>query len=201
MIDTSQRQTLLDLVDTAVRDGARLERACNVIGISAYGLQRWRPEERPEQAGTPDHSRHRQSPRLCRPAVHPDRADPRRPGPLRGLGKHRPDLTIRPFESLDAARAWVSRVVDCYNTEHRHGRIRHVTPSQRHAGEDVELLERRAALHAKAKAENPHRWSGKTRNWQPVAAVHLNPQKDSEKAMPKTIHPSAESQITTISRD
>jgi hypothetical protein len=29
------------------------------------------------------------------------------------------------------------------------------------------------------KERNPARWSGKTRNWQPIGAVTLNPQRDS----------------------
>jgi transposase InsO family protein len=362
MIDASQRQTLLDLVDTAVREGARLERACDLIGISARCLQRWRQGETPLLA---DRRRTRvQTPKNAlneaeRQAVldtanHPDFADlpptqivpiladqgryvasessfyrvlrdagqlthrrPERPArtvskpraltaqrpneivcwdisylptevhgqyyylylildlysrcivawqvhdvehqdlasalmrdyalehaiqpeqvvlhadngavmkgaalyvTLRELGivpshsrpavsddnpyvesvfrtlKHRPDLEIRPFESLDAARAWVSQVVDWYNTEHRHGRIRHVTPKQRHAGEDVELLKRREAVYADAKARHPGRWSGATRNWQPVGEVHLNPAKASEKSTSKIAQSPAESQPTT----
>lgn len=361
LIDTPQRQTILDLVDTAVRDGARLARACDVIGISARCLQRWREGEAPRWT---DRRRNRvQSPKhalsaaerqtILDTANHPDYADlpptqivpiladrglylasessfyrvlraagqlahrrPERPPraigkpralsahapnqivcwditylptdvrgryyylylvldlysrcivawqvhdvehqdlasalmrdyaleheiqpeqvvlhadngavmkgsalyvTLRELGivpshsrpavsddnpyvesvfrtlKHRPALRVRPFESLEAARVWVRQVVDWYNTEHRHGRIRHVTPKQRHAGEDVELLKRRAALYEAAKARHPRRWSGKTRNWERVSAVHLNPAKASDKPPPKSAGSPTESSTT-----
>lgn len=89
--------------------------------------------------------------------------------------KYRPDLRLVPFASLDEARAWVAAVVNWYNHEHRHSGIRYVTPRQRHEGKDGEILARRAAVYAAARARNPQRWSGKTRNWQPVEVVHLNP--------------------------
>jgi hypothetical protein len=62
-----------------------------------------------------------------------------------------------------------------YNEEHRHSAIAFVTPAERHAGLDVELLERRAALYEAAKAKNPNRWSSTTRNWKRTNIVHLNP--------------------------
>jgi hypothetical protein len=52
---------------------------------------------------------------------------------------------------------------------------RFVTPHQRHDGQDDALLARRAQVYEAAKAANPQRWSGATRNWQPVREVHLNP--------------------------
>lgn len=36
-------------------------------------------------------------------------------------------------------------------------------------------LQQRDAVYAAAKAAHPERWSGKTRNWTPVGAVNLNP--------------------------
>nr|VFK43361.1 MAG: hypothetical protein BECKSD772F_GA0070984_11449 [Candidatus Kentron sp. SD]VFK48774.1 MAG: hypothetical protein BECKSD772E_GA0070983_11411 [Candidatus Kentron sp. SD] len=65
-----------------------------------------------------------------------------------------------------------------YNQEPRHSAIRYVTPGQRHGGEDTALLEKRQRLYEVAKARNPHRWSGKTRNWNPVSEVWLNPPKE-----------------------
>jgi putative transposase len=53
-----------------------------------------------------------------------------------------------------------------------------VTPAQRHAGKDGLLLSRRTAVYEAAKARNPERWSGATRNWEPVTVVHLNPAKN-----------------------
>jgi len=69
--------------------------------------------------------------------------------------------------------------VQWYNFEHRHSGIRYVTPAQRHAGDDHALLAARHALYAKARACNPARWSRHTRNWTPVGAVTLNPERDS----------------------
>lgn len=37
------------------------------------------------------------------------------------------------------------------------------------------LLARRADVYEAARAANPQRWSGPTRNWQPVREVYLNP--------------------------
>ncbi|WP_255005893.1 hypothetical protein [Roseovarius sp. M141] len=34
------------------------------------------------------------------------------------------------------------------------------------------------ALYANARAQNPERWSGKTRNWQPAGPVWLNPENE-----------------------
>jgi hypothetical protein len=40
------------------------------------------------------------------------------------------------------------------------------------------LLAARHALYVSARARNPRRWSLQTRNWTPVAAVTLNPERD-----------------------
>jgi hypothetical protein len=50
-----------------------------------------------------------------------------------------------------------------------------VTPAQRHANLDQDILDRRAALYETARQLNPLRWKGPTRNWQRVNVVHLNP--------------------------
>ena len=65
--------------------------------------------------------------------------------------------------------------VNWYNLEHRHSAIRFVTPHERHAGQDSALLSKRADVYEAAKAANPKRWSGATRNWQPVRVGHLDP--------------------------
>jgi putative transposase len=52
---------------------------------------------------------------------------------------------------------------------------RQQTPNERHAGQDAVLLEKRVGVYEAAKAKHPQRWSGSTRNWQPVQVVHLNP--------------------------
>ncbi|MFL6707530.1 MAG: IS3 family transposase, partial [Massilia sp.] len=58
---------------------------------------------------------------------------------------------------------------------HLHSAIRFVTPAQRHAGEDKPLLRRRKMVYEAAKARNPQRWSGPTRNWTAIQTVQLNP--------------------------
>lgn len=93
--------------------------------------------------------------------------------------KYRPDYPARAFKSLLAARQWVGQFVHWYNQEHRHSAIRFVTPHERHEGLENGLLQRRDDVYEAAKAANPQRWSGPTRNWQPVRVVHLNPDQSS----------------------
>jgi len=89
--------------------------------------------------------------------------------------KYRPAYPLKAFDTLFAARAWVGALVRWYNHEHRHSAIRFVTPAQRHANLDQDILDRRAALYESARQRNPLRWKRRTRNWQRVDAVHLNP--------------------------
>jgi len=90
--------------------------------------------------------------------------------------KYRPSYPRRGFQDLATARQWVLQFVRWYNDEHRHSALRYVTPSQRHAGADAELLEKRKALYERARRANPSRWSGGTRNWSRPAAMWLNPE-------------------------
>ena len=95
--------------------------------------------------------------------------------------KYRPIYPQRPFENLLAARQWVGTFASWYNNEHRHSAIGFVTPAQRHAGLDAGLLHKRTAVYEAAKKRHPERWSGTTRNWQPVGVVHLNPDQHADK--------------------
>ena len=88
--------------------------------------------------------------------------------------KYRPDYPARGFASINEARQWVGRFVGWYNDEHRHSAIRYVTPSQRHRGEDVAILAFRDRVYRKAKQRRQDRWSGATRNWDPILEVWLN---------------------------
>jgi putative transposase len=92
--------------------------------------------------------------------------------------KYRPEFPLKGFGDVDAARQWALRFVNWYNDEHRHSGIRYVTPGQRHAGQDRRVLAARHALYLEARERNPRRWSGLTRNWTPVTAVTLNPERD-----------------------
>ena len=89
--------------------------------------------------------------------------------------KYHPRWPSEGFESLDAARTWVKEFVQWYNHEHRHSRIKFVTPVQRHTGEDKVILYKRDVLYTQMKKRNPARWSTTTRNWQHIQTVELNP--------------------------
>jgi len=93
--------------------------------------------------------------------------------------KYRPQYPVKGFASLGDARRWAGHFVGWYNQEHRHSGIRYVGPAERHAGRDVEILARRHALYLQARAINPRRWARHTRNWQPIVAVTLNPERES----------------------
>ena len=92
--------------------------------------------------------------------------------------KYRPDWPSKGFATKIDAQAWVKSFASWYNGEHLHSAIRFVTPGARHAGHDRATLANRAMLYANARAQNPERWSGKTRNWQPAGPVWLNPENE-----------------------
>lgn len=94
---------------------------------------------------------------------------------LFGSLKYSPAYPTKPFDSIEAARAWVHTFVTWYNGTHRHGDIQYVTPNQRHRGEDDAILAKRKAVYEAAKARQPARWSGAIRNWDKVEVVYLNP--------------------------
>ncbi|MDB4913116.1 MAG: transposase [Gemmatimonadetes bacterium] len=89
--------------------------------------------------------------------------------------KYCPAYPTHPFADRLAARAWVEGFVHWYNTQHLHSAIRFVTPEDRHAGRDTALLLARRAVYRRARARTPERWSGPVRNWAPMNAVQLNP--------------------------
>jgi transposase InsO family protein len=92
--------------------------------------------------------------------------------------KYRPEFPAKGFAELNEARTWAAGFVRWYNFDHRHSGIRYVSPAQRHAGYDHAILAARHALYTKARELNPARWSGNTRNWSPIGAVTLNPERD-----------------------
>jgi putative transposase len=93
--------------------------------------------------------------------------------------KYRPEFPTAGFADLAAARQWAAEFVLWYNHALHHSGIRYVTPAQRHAGEDGAILAARHALYQQAREANPRRWSGPTRNWAPIGAVTLNPERGS----------------------
>ncbi len=116
-------------------------------------------------------------PSFSRPSVSDD--NPYSESLFRTL-KYVPAYPSKPFETIEAARKWVHCFVQWYNNEHRHSAIRYVTPNQRHRGEDHGLLKQREAVYEAARQQNPQRWSGSTRNWNPVIEVWLNPAKHNQ---------------------
>jgi putative transposase len=53
-----------------------------------------------------------------------------------------------------------------------------VSPAQRHEGKDHAILAARDAVYAAARERHPTRWSGPLRDWSPIGAVTLNPERD-----------------------
>ena len=92
--------------------------------------------------------------------------------------KYRPAFPLKGFADLQAARDWSAQFVQWYNNDHHHSGIRYLTPAQRHAGQDGPMLAARHAVYRDARERNPRRWSAQTRNWTPVGAVTLNPERD-----------------------
>jgi transposase InsO family protein len=91
--------------------------------------------------------------------------------------KYRPEYPNQPFASEQDAQRWVDGFAQWYNTEHLHSEIRFVTPDDRHYGQEEDILNNRKDVYAEARKQNPNRWSGKIRNWDPVEIVRLNPEK------------------------
>lgn len=91
---------------------------------------------------------------------------------------NRPESPAKGFANLGQARTWAADFVRWYNFDHRHSGIRYVSPAQRHTGDDHAILAARHALYLSARERNPARWSGDTRNWPPIDAVMLNPERD-----------------------
>ena len=52
-----------------------------------------------------------------------------------------------------------------------------MTPQERHSGQDAAVLAQRKEVYEKAKQQHPRRWAGETRNWDRIAEVWLNPEK------------------------
>lgn len=88
--------------------------------------------------------------------------------------KYRPAFPEHGFSTIDAARDWVATFVYWYNECHLHSGLRYVTPVERHQLQDVERLEAREHVYRQARERHPERWSGPTRNWQPIGSVWLN---------------------------
>jgi putative transposase len=89
--------------------------------------------------------------------------------------KYVPSYPTHGFGSLDEARTWVTRFVEWYNHHHLHSAIGYVTPADRDAGRDIDLLENRRRVYEHARRRNPLRWTRRPRPWSRPATVILNP--------------------------
>jgi putative transposase len=98
--------------------------------------------------------------------------------------KYRPDYPSKGVATLEDSRDWVRSFVRWYNHEHRHSAIRYVTPAERHDGLDQQVLVTRQQVYETAKKLHPQRWSGKTRNWEYVSEVWLNPPAEAKISKP-----------------
>ena len=94
--------------------------------------------------------------------------------------KYRPEYPSKPFSTIEEAQAWVDGFVHWYNAEHLHSAIRFVTPNDRHHGREEKILAKRNRVYKDARGRMPYRWSGQTRNWNPVRVVMLNPDKSED---------------------
>ena len=112
------------------------------------------------------------APSFSRPHVSDD--NPYSEALFRTLKYHR-TYPMNPFATVEDARRWVTRFVAWYNDEHLHSALRFITPSDRHMRRDRRILGARHLVYAAARDARPDRWSGRTRNWKSVGAVHLNP--------------------------
>jgi transposase InsO family protein len=90
--------------------------------------------------------------------------------------KYRPGYPVAGFATLEDARCWVAAFVHWYNHEHQHSGIGFVTPADRHAGDDLEILEARRCVYERARRRHPERWSRDTRAWSRPDVVVLNPE-------------------------
>jgi putative transposase len=77
------------------------------------------------------------------------------------------------FLSIEQARTWMTGFACWYNEEHRHSRIRHVTPMQRHMGRDCAILAKREETYAAARLRHPERFRQAGRSWSRPAEVVL----------------------------
>lgn len=165
--------------ESADQAGVLIRKACLAEGIREDGLVLHADNGSPMKGATMLATLQKLGvvPSFSRPSVSDD--NPYSESLFRTL-KYMPAYPSQPFESIEAARQWVHAFVHWYNNVHRHSAIRYVTPSQRHRGEDSELLKQRGSVYEAARQRNPERWTGKTRNWDPVTEVWLNPPKENQ---------------------
>lgn len=94
--------------------------------------------------------------------------------------KYCPKYPVAGFSTIEEAQSWVLKFTRWYNNEHLHSGLNFVTPIQRHNGKDKEQLKNRKMVIELAKSKRPERWSGDTRNCDPIGDVYINKPKEEE---------------------
>lgn len=113
------------------------------------------------------------TPSFSRPSVSDD--NPYSESLFKTVKYHSSFPCLNKFDTLYEARSWMIKFTKWYNNAHLHSAIKYVTPDQRHCGLDKGILKNRHIVYQEAKKLNPSRWSGKTRNWEHIDMVYLNP--------------------------
>ncbi len=88
--------------------------------------------------------------------------------------KYRPEYPYGPFNDITSAEQWVSRFTQWYNDEHLHSAIGYVTPSKRHSGDDIAILEKRKQIFSNAQQSKPERWTTEAFKWHRPNLIELN---------------------------
>jgi putative transposase len=158
---------------------ALFTQACFFHGIRPEGLVLHSDNGSPMKGSTMLATLHKLGvvPSFSRPSVSND--NPYSESLFRTM-KYRPEYPSQPFCTIEEAQAWVDGFVHWYNDEHFHSAIRFVTPNNRHYGREAQVLTKRHRVYQEAKQRTPNRWSGQTRNWNPVHLVMLNPEQSGD---------------------
>lgn len=114
-------------------------------------------------------------PSFSRPSVSDD--NPYSEALFRTVKYHPTFPILDKFPTILDARQWAEKFVHWYNNEHLHSALKFVTPQQRHSGDDKRIRANRHLVYQIAKAQNPERWTGETRDWSLPNVVTLNPNK------------------------
>ncbi|MGH9439536.1 MAG: IS3 family transposase [Terriglobia bacterium] len=78
------------------------------------------------------------------------------------------------FATIQAARDWFALFIDWYNTQHRHSGIGYATPTQKHYGQDIKLLESRQETLNTAARTYPERFVRGPKTVAQPRLVYLN---------------------------
>ena len=87
--------------------------------------------------------------------------------------KYRPQYPEKPFKNLaDAGIGLTILLIGIITATYT--AVLTLLLLQQTDGDDLEILAKRHKVYIDAKAKHHQRWSGKTRNWNPVQEVALN---------------------------